>query len=369
MENYYFQSFKENTRFGTIKVKQGIIKYFPNTLQIEDNFMVTSNVDIQKCFLLVKKNLKVFRVKDTCAVQILNGSKKYVFAYLLYQNKLLMKKKKKNGCKCIELKVQAKPQIIQLNEIFYLFWFKNLAQIQIFNCKTMVIEQNIFLARKENWMQVQKIQKKSEFVYEIAFRNIKSLNFYEIDLLSYPFSFQLKESVQIMKDNNRLTHLSLINKNHICNILNDYNCNNHLDVQIISRSNLQLHQEVQQQLEHKILISSEDKIQLLNQKYVKMGDQPILIKLTQNKIGILTNIKEQKFDFDLFKKLNSINDIISHSKNSGICSQEYGSNYLIYIIRKLDDGRCNIWFVKIPRKVIQNIQKEMNQPRNLDALD
>ncbi|CDW75752.1 UNKNOWN [Stylonychia lemnae] len=353
MDNYYFQSFKERTEFGDIKVKQGIIKAFPNTLQIESNFMLSHCDDSQKTYIIIKKNLKILRVKEACPtqVQILSSSKKTLVVYKHLINTLLICNKKRYSSKYCSIKIQARPQVIKLNKGFYIFWFKNLSQLQIMNIENHTIEQNIFLQRNENWLQVTKVCKKSEFCYELCLRNNKYIAFYDLDLLTQPYSFNLTSKIELQQKS-KLTHLSLVNQNHICNIQNDYMSEKYLSLQIIDRTSQDNNSKM-------VEFMADEKIQLLNQKQARKGDQPIIIKLSQNQLGILTNIEKSKFDFSLFKRLNSINQILSFNKNCAIYTQEIRNQFLIYIIRKLDDGRANIWYINIPKKVIDNILQQI----------
>ncbi|CDW84484.1 UNKNOWN [Stylonychia lemnae] len=356
MENYYFQSFKENTQYGDIKVKQGIIKSFPNTLQIEDTFLFSQSEEAFKTYLIIKKNLKILRQNQCCPkmIQILASSKKTVIIYQHFLNTVLICNKKKQSHKYSCMKVQAKPQVIRLNKIYYIFWFKNLAQLQIMNMETMVIEQNIFLQRKENWLQVIKVHRKSEFIFELCLRNNKSISFYDIDLLTSPLQLLLTSKIELQQQN-KLTHLTIVNQNHICNIQNDYMSEKYLSLQIIDRTSKDNSSKI-------VEFMADEKVQLLNQKQARKGDQPIIIKLSQNQLGILTNIEKQKFDFSIFRRLNAINQILSHNRNCAIYTQEIRHQVLIYIIRKLDDGRANIWYVKIPKNVIENISKQIANP-------
>ena len=55
-ENYYFNQFKEQTPYGSIKVQQGILKEFPVNFQIGKQIFFT--VSDEKCQALSSNKLK-----------------------------------------------------------------------------------------------------------------------------------------------------------------------------------------------------------------------------------------------------------------------------------------------------------------------
>jgi len=83
--------------------------------------------------------------------------------------------------------------------------------------------------------------------------------------------------------------------------------------------------------------------------------------MSNHKLSLLTNFKEEKFEDSVFKKLNAINSILSSSKNCSLYSYEEKNHTVILIIRKLDDGRGNLWRVKIGRKFINNLQSVLRK--------
>lgn len=142
--------------------------------------------------------------------------------------------KRSRAVRTVQLTSQAKPQLFILNKHYTLLWFKNVAQLQVVNNHTMAIEQTMFLPRNENWLQVNLASKKG-FVFEICMRNIKTLNFYELNLESHPFSFRLTSKQPATNEFNHMTHMSYVSPSSICNIMNYGDCLEHLQLFIRQR--------------------------------------------------------------------------------------------------------------------------------------
>ncbi|CDW72724.1 UNKNOWN [Stylonychia lemnae] len=164
-----------------------------------------------------------------------------------------------------------------------------------------------------------------------------------------PFTLTLKEKQDIQRKD-QITHQSLISQTQICNIVNSAFCYENIQALFIDRVS---------KSEHMLKMLVDDKIVMLNQKFSQPGDRPVILKLTNHRIGVLIDFNKGTFDFDIFKKLNAINQILSSSKNCGVYSQEFPDKFEIFILRKLEDGRGNIWKVKIGKSVLQNIIKEL----------
>eukprot|EP00347_Sterkiella_histriomuscorum_P006420 403352838 len=351
LDNYYFQSFSEESEFGKVFIKQGVLKEFPKMFQPKCSIALSVPGDQQEnSYVLLQKNLKVMQVANSKYIQLITCTKQLMIAYLHLENKFLIFSKKTKSLRSITLSVQGRPQVIKLNEQLLGLWFKNMAQLQILNVHTLQIEQCLFMPRKENWLQVSKICSGNLVQIELCFRNMKQMIFYELNTESYPFSFQIKEKINIYRQN-QITHQSIISQSQIINIMNEAFCYEQVQALIIDRATKQ---------EHIIKMGVEDKIILLNQCISEKNDLPVILKLQNHRIGLLTNMITGAFSFDCFKKMNSINQILSTNKNCGMYLQEEDGYCMIFILRKLDDGRGNVWRIKISKDFLKKAQKYLS---------
>jgi len=93
-------------------------------------------------------------------------------------------------------------------------------------------------------------------------RNIKTLNFYELNLESHPFSFRLTSKQPATNEYNHMTHMSYVSPSSICNIMNYGDCLEHLQLFIRQREG-----NDQVATGQSIKIHIDDKVLLLNQTY------------------------------------------------------------------------------------------------------
>eukprot|EP00347_Sterkiella_histriomuscorum_P000711 403374800 len=198
--------------------------------------ILCTNTEEENNFVLEKRSLKVLKSLRCPGFEMIYNQDDTKICYLQFQNLLAIINKKSRSIKGGRLKIQAKPKVIKLNKNHLLFWYKNLAQLQIFNLNSLDIEQTIYLPRCDNWLQLHKLSRLSRSVntFEISLRNVNEMNFYWLNLDDIPeCQLRLYKKVPIMQKSNsiancfkscRLTHYSFVNQNYICNILNNVDC-------------------------------------------------------------------------------------------------------------------------------------------------
>eukprot|EP00347_Sterkiella_histriomuscorum_P002181 403369154 len=358
-ENYYFQSFKEETQYGKINVKQGILKNFPRMFQCKNKGLFSNN-DNDQHVVMLKKNLKIMcKHEEGCIAQIITGTKKLLFVYICYENMFAIYSFIKHRARWLRLQVQAKPQVIKITNNLYALWFKTMAQMQIVNINNMTVEQTIILPRQENWLQVERMSSCYQTTkIDFCFRNIRSMMFYKLDLEASPcYSFTLIHKKDLVNCPSAVVHLTMISESTLIAITNESISFDKMKIAVVDRHNKQI---------SFMKMNVNDKILLLNQKYSTLGEKPIIIKLQNHQLGVLMDIQKGLYNYDIFRKLNAINQVISQSKNCGVYLQEYEYKVKIFILRKLDDGRGNLWKISIGKTVLRKMMEEIKSNYVID---
>eukprot|EP00347_Sterkiella_histriomuscorum_P014500 403360641 len=302
-------------------------------------------------YALSTKNLKVMHEECDCFAQVIDINKQYFFMYVCSENMFVVFSIDKQGARWFRLSIQSKPQVIKLSKYQYALWFKNMAQIQILNIQNMTIEQTIILPRSENWLQIERVSSFNSSKIEFCLRNIRSMCTYILDMDASPsYTFKQIDKIELVKCPSEVVHLTMVSTSNILSITNESLSFDKMKLKICDR-------------EKKVLgclkMNVHDKILMINQKFSKKGDIPIIVRLSNHQLSVLVDIQKGTWNYDIFKKVNAINQFISQSKNCGVSLEESKGKVKIYIVRKLDDGRGNLWKITICKYVLQKLKEEI----------
>eukprot|EP00347_Sterkiella_histriomuscorum_P001585 403371462 len=231
-----------------------------------------------------------------CVAQVIDSNKKLFFMYLCFENMFAVVQIDNQRTRWFRLSVQAKPQVIKLSKYQYALWFKNMAQIQIFNIQNMSIEQTIILPRSENWLQFERVSSYNSAKIDFSFRNIRCMCTFNLDLDASPcYTFKQIDKVDLVKCPSEVVHLTMVSTSNVISITNESLSFDKMRLNICDR---------EKKLLGSMRMNVHDKILMINQKFSKKGDMPIIVKLSNHQLSVLTDFQKGTWNYDIFKKFH-----------------------------------------------------------------
>eukprot|EP00347_Sterkiella_histriomuscorum_P009558 403340745 len=359
-KSFFKKKYWQKTNWGTIEICDGHLDFFPESMQMTADQHISFITAEKDYMYLTQRNLKEKNQQKlrVSTIQWIYSDKKYRCAYAL-NNRLVVFRVKNKYPINFQLTLPEKPQLIKLNDYEFLLWFRNKHELQIFNIKTLSIEQKILLKTNMGYQQIQKVNGKDnstkDQLFELHFRSAKVHEFFTLNLQKYPYLF-INQSIKIDQSYNSGGYItqSLANQRYIWNIVGTQGVYMKPQFQIICRDTLD-------QLNYNM--STNDQVIILNQKF-ETDRPPLLLILRDYQLKLLLDYSQiENLNGEIFQVFNKSNPSEQYaSPTVSLIYEELRDSFVIFIIRKKPDNKGSIWKLKIPHRFIKRILENMKFP-------